>query len=76
MGGCQYGLPTKGGLPKQCGKTKAGTITVAVSDRVAPVKMTVCSEHYRQMAARKSGTFYREPSARPRAIACTLVKLT
>lgn len=74
--GCMYGLAARGGKPKQCAKTIVATITINPDDTQSSRRsMTVCQDHYSQIADRQAGTIYREMNGQPLAVRFHLVSL-
>lgn len=75
VAGCKFGIPARGGRPRQCTKTVVASITVS-GPQGGRATLEVCQEHYQHFADVRQGTEYTETSkgvAEPKRV--TLVKL-
>lgn len=59
LAGCTFGIPARGGKPRQCTKTVVANITVA-GPQGGRALMPVCQEHYEHFANVRQGTEYTE----------------
>lgn len=74
VAGCKFGLPSRGGIPKQCTKTVVASITVSGPSGGKHL-LEVCQEHYQHFADVRQGTEYSESNGKPVPKRVTLVKL-
>lgn len=73
--GCQWGLASTGGRPKQCADPIEGSVMVIPADRKMREAMPICQLHLDQLSKRKLGTIYREVNGVATPVKVTLAEL-
>lgn len=59
VAGCKVGVPMRGGIPKQCAKAVAATLTVSAKQGQRH-GLELCSEHFASITSLRQITEYTE----------------
>jgi hypothetical protein len=75
VNGCKFGIPSRGGAPRQCAKTVVASVVVSAAQGQRHT-LEVCQEHWQHFDDVRQGTEYTEDQlGRPAPVRVSLVSL-